>query len=197
MRQTHQYGPHALTVMGRRTPEQTTAVNITLQASYQEIWDSFWNFGGQPVAPAAEHAALPPPPDLLGLDVWPAADALCSYLAANPELVAGEHVLELGAGAPLGPPRPPPPPPPPSERAAASQPATCLHSGGMPPTSAAHVPLWPRARLSPGHASPCQPTTHPAPITPLPPRPPPAHARRHGPAWHPVRCAGRRLCGAH
>lgn len=37
-------------------------------------------------------------PDLLGLDVWPAALELCTYLATNPSLVAGHPVIELGAG---------------------------------------------------------------------------------------------------
>lgn len=38
-------------------------------------------------------------PDLVGLDVWPAAIALCTYLAAHPALAAGAAVCELGAGA--------------------------------------------------------------------------------------------------
>ena len=38
-------------------------------------------------------------PDLLGLDVWPAALELCEYLADNPSIVKGRrHVVELGAG---------------------------------------------------------------------------------------------------
>ena len=38
-------------------------------------------------------------PDLIGLDVWPAAVALCTYLAARPHLASGAAVCELGAGA--------------------------------------------------------------------------------------------------
>ena len=53
---------------------------------------------------------LPPPDardgpapviDSTGLDVWPAAARLCSYLAGAPSLVRGRRVLELGAGAGL------------------------------------------------------------------------------------------------
>lgn len=51
------------------------------------------------VAPAAAAApAADQAPDLIGLDIWPAAIALCRYLAMNPQLVAGTDVLELGAG---------------------------------------------------------------------------------------------------
>lgn len=41
---------------------------------------------------------LTPSADLIGLDVWPASVALCTYLAAHPGLVAGAAVCELGAG---------------------------------------------------------------------------------------------------
>ena len=37
-------------------------------------------------------------PDLLGLDVWPAALELCEYLARYPEIVVNKKVIELGAG---------------------------------------------------------------------------------------------------
>ena len=46
-------------------------------------------------APAAAGAA---DPDLIGLDIWPASIALCRYLAAHPELVVDQRVVELGAG---------------------------------------------------------------------------------------------------
>jgi len=36
--------------------------------------------------------------DLIGLDLWPASVALCRYLAAHAEIVAGAAVMELGAG---------------------------------------------------------------------------------------------------
>ena len=49
--------------------------------------------GGPPAAAAED-------PDLIGLDIWPASIALCRYLAHHPGLVAGQLVLELGAGAP-------------------------------------------------------------------------------------------------
>lgn len=38
------------------------------------------------------------PHDLLGLDIWPGALALCNYLAIHPSLVYGRRVIELGAG---------------------------------------------------------------------------------------------------
>lgn len=39
--------------------------------------------------------------DCTGLRIWPGARALCGYLAAHPDIVAGKTVLELGAGAGL------------------------------------------------------------------------------------------------
>lgn len=75
--------------------------------------DSFWNFGDGPsppppiktcqgsekeVAVGKETGAAAPAPDLLGLDIWPGALALCNYLAMHPSLVGCRRVLELGAG---------------------------------------------------------------------------------------------------
>ena len=53
--------------------------------------------GHQPKACNNPHSN--PSADLIGLDVWPASVALCTYLAAHPGLVAGAAVCELGAGA--------------------------------------------------------------------------------------------------
>lgn len=67
--------------------------------------------GGAPSAAAAAANGRPPAaaaeapeadPDLIGLDIWPASIALCRYLVNHPELVAGQRVLELGAGRPPG-----------------------------------------------------------------------------------------------
>lgn len=52
----------------------------------------------QPAAAPAAASAAAADPDLIGLDIWPASIALCRYLVNHPELVAGQHVLELGAG---------------------------------------------------------------------------------------------------
>ena len=52
----------------------------------------------QPAA-AGSNVAPQEDPDLIGLDVWPASIALCRYLANHPEVVAGQQVVELGAGA--------------------------------------------------------------------------------------------------
>ncbi|KAI7839127.1 hypothetical protein COHA_007130 [Chlorella ohadii] len=51
----------------------------------------------QPAA-AGSNVAPQEDPDLIGLDVWPASIALCRYLANHPEVVAGQQVVELGAG---------------------------------------------------------------------------------------------------
>ncbi len=40
--------------------------------------------------------------DLIGLDLWPASVALCRYLAAHPQIVLKEAVVELGAGESCG-----------------------------------------------------------------------------------------------
>lgn len=52
----------------------------------------------QPAA-AGSNVAPQEDPDLIGLDIWPASIALCRYLANHPEVVAGQQVVELGAGA--------------------------------------------------------------------------------------------------
>ena len=62
---------------------------------------------GEPAAGASAHLeskklcgnVASDQPDLIGLDIWPAAVALCQYLARWPALVAGAAVCELGAGA--------------------------------------------------------------------------------------------------
>lgn len=90
-----------------------------MQCEVDDLYESLRGFGGgypsdsepdSPPAPeataaaAAERegqggeAAAEGKPDLLGLDVWPAALELCSYLAAHQALVRGATVLELGAG---------------------------------------------------------------------------------------------------
>jgi hypothetical protein len=54
--------------------------------------------GSQPIDASGE-APKEGKPELLGLDVWPAAVRLCEYLSSCPHLVAGLDVAELGAGA--------------------------------------------------------------------------------------------------
>lgn len=39
-----------------------------------------------------------PKADVLGLDIWPGALALCNYLAVHRGLVHGRRAIELGAG---------------------------------------------------------------------------------------------------
>lgn len=107
------FGGHVLNVECRKSLSQTINFRLTVQCDHMDIWESLRDFGGgfpessddevaeaPPAAPAAEpeQSEGPEKPDLLGLDVWPAALELCTYLAAHPSLVAGAAVLELGAG---------------------------------------------------------------------------------------------------
>lgn len=81
----------------REPPEAQAGKTLTWQLDGQPC-----SGGQQPSDGAAQPAAAPATadadPDLIGLDIWPASIALCRYLANHPELVAGQHVLELGAG---------------------------------------------------------------------------------------------------
>ena len=111
------FGNVDLIVNCRKTLDQTVNFKLTVQCELDEIWDSLKDFGGgYPESSDDEH--LPPQsiptaaladekehqieveekPDLLGLDIWPAAIELCTYLSENPALVAGKRVVELGAG---------------------------------------------------------------------------------------------------
>ena len=54
--------------------------------------------GGGGNTPADRSPGASADPDLIGLDIWPASIALCRYLCLYPQLVAGQQVLELGAG---------------------------------------------------------------------------------------------------
>lgn len=114
------FGNVDLIVNCRKTLDQTVNFKLTVQCELDEIWDSLKDFGGGypessddedvPASPNAttvvagekEEEQLQKleeeKPDLLGLDIWPAAIELCSYISDNPALVAGKSVLELGAG---------------------------------------------------------------------------------------------------
>lgn len=92
-----QFGSYKLKVNCRKTIDQTIGFKLTVQASPQDIFESLRDFGGgfpDDIDPSDDQT----PPDLLGLDVWPAALELSTYLASNPSLFQGLPVLELGAG---------------------------------------------------------------------------------------------------
>ena len=89
------------------------SVTQTLQLDVDELFEQLLTWGDgdceaeQPAAAAPLRAAgskkicgnvEEDQPDLIGLDVWPAAITLCNYIAAHPELVSGASVMELGAG---------------------------------------------------------------------------------------------------
>ncbi|KAL6771905.1 hypothetical protein ACKKBG_A28230 [Auxenochlorella protothecoides x Auxenochlorella symbiontica] len=113
VRREYTFGDTSLSIYSRKYAEDTTKVSISMQLTVEQIWDSFWNFGDGPsppppiktcqgsekeVAVGKETGAAAPAPDLLGLDIWPGALALCNYLAMHPSLVGCRRVLELGAG---------------------------------------------------------------------------------------------------
>lgn len=77
-------GPHTVALLCRQPPEAQEGRSLT--------WQLDASGGGDASAAAGSG------PDLIGLDIWPAAIALCTYLAANPDLVSGHVVCELGAG---------------------------------------------------------------------------------------------------
>ena len=123
---TFTFGDHQLTVECRKTLDQTVNFKLTVQCELNDIWESLRDFGGgfpessdeedqhakvamnstatigsNEIASTKQEKQEPEEetkPDLLGLDVWPAALELCTYLATNPSLVAGHAVIELGAG---------------------------------------------------------------------------------------------------
>jgi predicted nicotinamide N-methyase len=122
---TFTFGNTNLIVNCRKTLDQTINFKLTVQCELDEIWDSLKDFGGgypdssddenppsDPTTAAAAASDLiqqqrlekeeeeeeEEKPDLLGLDIWPAAIELCNYLSDNPTLVAGKTVVELGAG---------------------------------------------------------------------------------------------------
>lgn len=111
------FGDSTLRVECRKTLEQTINFRLTVQCEPQDLFESLRDFGGgfpdsEPSSPTTTAAAASTEaptersadheeeekPDLLGLDIWPASLHLCEYIAANPALVAGATVLELGAG---------------------------------------------------------------------------------------------------
>ncbi|KAK2080533.1 hypothetical protein QBZ16_000386 [Prototheca wickerhamii] len=73
-----------------------------MQVSVEQIWESFWNFGSgscpEPVSTVPNSDKAVPKADVLGLDIWPGALALCNYLAVHRGLVHGRRAIELGAG---------------------------------------------------------------------------------------------------
>ena len=99
--------PTAVTLLCREPPEAQAGKTLT------------WQLAGPAAPPAGKPneqsvgsggargsgscaAAAPAPathPDLIGLDIWPASIALGRYLSAHRQLVAGQAVLEVGAGA--------------------------------------------------------------------------------------------------
>lgn len=116
---TFTFGNSNLIVNCRKTLDQTVNFKLTVQCELDEIWDSLKDFGGGYPDSSDDEAPSSSPtttttasdlkeqqqqqeeeekPDLLGLDIWPAAIELCNYLSDNPTLVAGKTVLELGAG---------------------------------------------------------------------------------------------------
>jgi predicted nicotinamide N-methyase len=117
---TFTFADEELIVNCRKTLDQTVNFKLTVQCELDEIWSSLKDFGGgYPESSDEEDPALASDcataaasaskelhhaeqeeekPDLLGLDIWPAAIELCNYLSDNPTLVAGKTVLELGAG---------------------------------------------------------------------------------------------------
>lgn len=100
----------SLTVFARKTLNKTLGFKTTMQCDVDELFESLRDFGGGYVPElfsAAETSlseqdkAKPkatPAPDHLGLDIWPAALELCTYLSRHPELVSGVDIIELGAG---------------------------------------------------------------------------------------------------
>ncbi|PSC67978.1 lysine methyltransferase METTL21B [Micractinium conductrix] len=98
--------PTAVTLLCREPPEAQAGKTLT------------WQLAGPAAPPAGKPneqsvgsggargsgscaAAAPAPathPDLIGLDIWPASIALGRYLSAHRQLVAGQAVLEVGAG---------------------------------------------------------------------------------------------------
>lgn len=106
---TFTFGDHTLRVECRKTLDQTINFRLTVQCEVNELVESLRGFGGgflegddngnhveEPVD--NNDPNVPSKPDLLGLDIWPAAFELCTYLAAHPSLVLGSTVAELGAG---------------------------------------------------------------------------------------------------
>ena len=82
----------------------------TLQMETKELFNTLQGFGGCWEDSSSEEAdAADGTPadgidgrdlntDMLGLDIWPGALALCHYLSLNIHIVAQRNVLELGAG---------------------------------------------------------------------------------------------------
>lgn len=111
---TFTFGKQSLIVECRKTLNQTNNFRLTVQCEHRDIWESLRDFGG--CLPSSDDDDTdcdtnrvydtPPPqqqeqrqPDLLGLDIWPAAIELCNYLSNHPTLVtAAPRCLELGAG---------------------------------------------------------------------------------------------------
>ena len=111
-----EFAGRSLRVICRKTLQQTINFNLTMQCEVHQLFESLRDFGGgypsdsdsgcsSPGGAGEGRAEVPagrgadePKPDLLGLDIWPAALELCAYLASHPSLVQGRNVLELGAG---------------------------------------------------------------------------------------------------
>ena len=77
------FGGHVVKVACLQPPEAQARLTLTWQL---------------PQAPDTNEEQSAPPPDEIGLSIWPAAIALCEYIARNSALVKGTEVVELGAG---------------------------------------------------------------------------------------------------
>mmetsp|Transcript_35870 Transcript_35870/g.78308 ORF Transcript_35870/g.78308 Transcript_35870/m.78308 type:complete len:265 (-) Transcript_35870:228-1022(-) len=73
------YGPHKLCIACRAPPSEL-------------------NVAGEPTPENTEDCVVDGE-DSSGLDVWPAAEAVCEYLRCQPQIVGASRIIELGAGA--------------------------------------------------------------------------------------------------
>jgi predicted nicotinamide N-methyase len=98
---SYQFGEAVVNIHSRRGLKESLRFATTLQVELEDMWNSLNGFGGgwdsddEPQCDPEDKD-----PDMLGLDVWPGAVALAQYLAAQPQLVEGKQIQELGAGVP-------------------------------------------------------------------------------------------------
>jgi methyltransferase-like protein 23 len=116
------FGAYTLHCECRKELDQTINFRLTLQCEVEDLFESLRDFGGGWNGPQSdsETDSLPSPaatssptnldgalhcpensvhkPDLLGLDIWPAALELCQYLIRLKSIVERANILELGAG---------------------------------------------------------------------------------------------------
>lgn len=92
---TFEFGEQQVTVACRQPPEELGRITLTLQTEAPAPAADGGAAGGSLAGDGGAPAAVPDP---IGLDLWPASIALCHYLAAHPQVVAGQRLLELGAG---------------------------------------------------------------------------------------------------